>query len=146
MHSEIKYDCQQGYILPSLVGLLSLVSLATLTAFNRSATDIQILQAEKNMAQAFAMAENHLITAEQALLAGVLRTDLVEIKTFSPKNFKKRAGTDSTHYQLTATEYLHQTVIEIQVTLRIHEKTPAGKHATIPPPNRTLERISWEIL
>jgi len=148
LHSDIKPSFQSGYILPSLLGLLSLVSLASLTAFQRSATDIQILQAEKNVVHAFSQAENHLLIAEQALLNGVWRTDLVEIEVLQSKNFRKRVGIDSTHYQLTATEYLHQTVVEIQVTIRIHEKNPSQKKSNASSPSDTthFERITWQIL
>ena len=131
----------------SLIGLLSLVSVATLTTFNRSVTDIQILQAEKNITHAFVAAENRLMVAEESLLAGALRNDLVQIEAFHPKGFRKRPNTETTHYKLTASEYRHQTKIEIETIVRIHETSPPSKTSRIKKSSdRTLERISWRII
>ena len=152
MHLDTKNSCEHGYMLPSLVGLLSLLSLTTISAFNRSATDIHILQAERNMTDTFAMAENHLLTAEQALLDGTFRDDLVQIETFQPKGFRKRPGIETTHYKLSSRAHRHQAHINIQLTLRVHEKTSPDKNSSIPKPtstttsNKTLERISWQIM
>lgn len=166
MHLDTKNHYEHGYVLPSLVGLLSLLSLATISAFNRSATDIHILQAERNMAHIFSLAENRLIIAEQALLEGTLRDDLVQIETFQPKGFRKRPGIETTHYKLTAIAHRHQAYINIQLTLRVHEKTspdknantprptptssttptPASTPTSAPTPNKTLERVSWQIM
>lgn len=147
LHLDTKHPHPNGYALPSLIGLLSLISIAILTALNRSATDIQILQAEKNMTHAFSMAENHLIVAEKALLDGRLRTDLIRIETFQPKGFRKRPNIATTHYQLTATAYRHQTKIEIQTIIRIHEKQKSSNTPTTQgSPNRTMERVSWKII
>lgn len=144
MHSETNSRHQDGYILMSLIGLLSFISIATLTVFNRSITDIHILQAERNIVHGFAIVENQLIKAEQALIDGVLRNDLVQIEVFQPKGFRKRAGTETTHYKLTATEHRHQTNIQIQTIIRIHEKSSTSKNSTSH--NRTLERISWKTI
>jgi hypothetical protein len=160
LHLDTKNHYEHGYILPSLVGLLSLLSLATISAFNRSATDIHILQAERNMAHTFALAENHLIIAEQALLDGTLRDDLVQIETFQPKGFRKRPGIETTHYKLSSRAHQHQAHINIQLTLRVHEKTSPDKNSSTPrpthtpasaptsalTPNKTLERVSWQIM
>lgn len=164
MHLDTKNHYEHGYMLPSLVGLLSLLSLATLSAFNRSATDIHILQAERNMTHIFALAENHLIIAEQSLLNAIPRDDLVQIETFQPKGFRKRPGIETTHYKLTSTVHQHQAHINIQLTLRVHEKTSPDKNsntpkptstptpastpipASISTPHKTLERVSWQIM
>lgn len=160
MHLDTKNRYEYGYILPSLVGLLSLLSLATISAFNRSATDIHILQAERNMAHIFSLAENRLIIAEQALLDGTLRDDLVQIEPFQPKGFRKRPGIETTHYKLSSRADRHQAHINIQLILRVHEKTSPDKNSNIPrptptstpipastpTPNKTLERVSWQIM
>jgi hypothetical protein len=139
------------------VGLLSLLSLATLSAFNRSATDIHILQAERNITHTFAQAENQLLIAEQTLLDGTRRDDLVQIETFKPKGFRKRPGIETTHYKLSSTAHRHHTHINIQLIVRVHEKTSSDKKPTtltIPTPtltpnstaHKTMERVSWQIM
>ena len=130
-----------GYILVSLLALLSLVGAISAAALHRATADVQILQGHKNVTQAFQNAEQNLITAEEQLLEGVLRTDLVDIEIFQAKGFRKRSGTETTHYKLTASESRHQTYIELQTIVRIHEKTSSSSKN-----HRTIEKVSWQIL
>jgi hypothetical protein len=129
-----------GYILVSLMALLSLVSAMSAAALHRATTDVQILQGLKNITHAFQSAEQNLIMAEEQLLKGVLRTDLVDIEIFQAKGFRKRTGIETTHYKLTASEFRHQTSIELQTIVRIHEKTSSSSKN-----HRTIERVFWQI-
>jgi Tfp pilus assembly protein PilE len=139
---ETERQTNHGYILQSILSLLAWVSLLTMTAFETSATDIHIFQAEKNMLHNFHTAERNLMEAEKYLRQGIVRSDLAHIETFQPKHFRKRAGIQTRHYAITASSITHQNKVEIKVTLRIDEKTSPKLSQQL----QTMERISWQLL
>jgi len=132
---------KNGYVIPSILGLILLMSVATSSALNISMTHIRMIQSEKNFLNTFIAAEIDLIEAEKNLVIGLGMKNTISVETYKPKYFRNKSGISSQHYKITSLTTNPLTQVQLQSTIRIN--TP---HASSKTKSKHIERLSWKRL
>lgn len=158
---DLRKDCS-GFVLPSVLGMIGIMGIATATALNLSATQIRIIQSEKQYFNQFKQAEIQLVSAEKRLVEGLDASHLAHIESFKPKYFRNKSGVTSHHYRITTNtpnpsdsskvSNLHKT-LQLQSTLRIDEhhshsntKTKKSAAKNTKDQARHAQRLGWRVL
>jgi len=139
--NEMAFGRQAGYIVPSILGFLLLISLATISGFNIAATHIRMIQSESDYLKAFISAEQLLIEAERNLSLGLNVSNKVDVETYKPKYFRNKSGISSQHYKLTSSAKSPLTHVQLQSTIRIDTPLTASKNKL-----KQIERLNWKKL
>ena len=132
---------KNGFVIPSILGLILLMSVATSSALNISMTHIRMIQSEKNFLNTFIAAEIDLIEAEKNLVIGLGMKNTISVETYKPKYFRNKSGISSQHYKITSLITNPLTQVQLQSTIRID--TP---HASSKTKSKHIERLSWKRL
>lgn len=137
---------EHGYVLPSALTLLLLITLGTASAMNIASTHIRHLQSEIQYQQAFELAEKQLVGVQQALAKGIAPApnEAIEVNLFRPKNFRVTSGVTTQHYKIKSNITHNQTKVSIESTLRIDEKIISTKNKK--EMHRSMQRINWTVL
>lgn len=139
--NEMALGRQAGYVIPSILGFLLLISLATISAFNIAATHIRMIQSESDYLKTFISAEQSLIEAERNLSLGLNVSNEVDVETYKPKYFRNKSGINSQHYKLTSSAKSPLTHVQLQSTIRIDTPHTASKNKL-----KQIERLNWKKL
>ncbi len=139
--NEVAFGRQAGYIIPSVLGFLLLISLATISALNIAATHIRIIQSESDYLKTFISAEQSLIEAERNLSLGLNVNNEVDVETYKPKYFRNKSGISSQHYKVTSSAKSPLTHAQLQSTIRIDTPHTASKNKL-----KQIERLNWKKL
>jgi Tfp pilus assembly protein PilX len=134
----VTFRRQAGYVIPSILGFLLLISLATISALNIAATHIRMIQSESDYLKTVISAERSLIKAERNLNLGL---NEVEVETYKPKHFRNKSGISSQHYKLTSSAKSPLTHVQLQSTIRIDTPHTPSKNKT-----KKIERLHWKKL
>ena len=163
--NNLRQSCD-GFVLPSVLGMIGIIGIASAIALNVSATQIRILQSEKQYLNQLKRAEVQLVSAEKLLLAGFDASHLANIESFKPKYFRNKSGVTSIHYRVTTRIQDELRPVQLQSTLRIDEphaltntglntstnnstKNPGSKKSwkkIEKNPTRHALRLTWKIL
>ncbi|MFM6962080.1 MAG: hypothetical protein ACKOXE_05990 [Polynucleobacter victoriensis] len=139
--NEVAFGSQAGYVIPSILGFLLLISLATISALNIAATHIRMIQSESDYLKTFISAERSLIEAERNLSLGLNVNNEVDVETYKPKYFRNKSGISSQHYKLTSSAKSPLTHVQLQSTIRIDTPHTASKNKL-----KQIERLNWKKL
>ena len=139
--NEAAFGSQAGYVIPSILGFLLLISLATISALNIAATHIRMIQSESDYLKTFISAERSLIEAERNLSLGLNVNNEVDVETYKPKYFRNKSGISSQHYKLTSSAKSPLTHVQLQSTIRIDTPHTASKNKL-----KQIERLNWKKL
>lgn len=139
--NEVTFGRQAGYVIPSILGFLLLISLATISAFNIAATHIRTIQSESDYLKTFISAERLLIEAERNLSLGLNVSNEVDVEIYKPKYFRNKSGISSQHYKLTSLARSPLTHVQLQSTIRIDTPHTASKNKL-----KQIERLNWKKL
>ena len=139
--NEVAFGRQAGYVIPSILGFLLLISLATISALNIAATHIRMIQSESDYLKTFISAERSLIEAERNLSLGLNVNNEVDVETYKPKYFRNKSGISSQHYKLTSSAKSALTHVQLQSTIRIDTPHTASKNKL-----KQIERLDWKKL
>ena len=139
--NEATFGSQAGYVIPSILGFLLLISLATISALNIAATHIRMIQSESDYLKTFISAERSLIEAERNLSLGLNVNNEVDVETYKPKYFRNKSGISSQHYKLTSLAKSPLTHVQLQSTIRIDTPQTASKNKL-----KQIERLDWKKL
>ena len=163
--NNLRQSCD-GFVLPSVLGMIGIIGIASAIALNVSTTQIRIIQSEKQYLNQLKRAEVQLVSAEKLLLAGFDASHLANIETFKPKYFRNKSGVTSFHYRVTTRIQDEFRPTQLQSTLRIDEphahtntglnistsnstKNPGSKKSwkkIEKNPTRHALRLTWKIL
>ena len=139
--NEVAFGRQAGYVIPSILGFLLLISLATISALNIAATHILMIQSESDYLKTFISAEQSLIKAERNLSLRLNVSNEVDVETYKPKYFRNKSGISSQHYKLTSSAKSTLTHVQLQSTIRIDTPHTASKNKL-----KQIERLNWKKL
>ncbi|SNC61979.1 hypothetical protein [Polynucleobacter victoriensis] len=139
--NEMAFGRQAGYVIPSILGFLLLISLATISALNIAATHIRMIQSESDYLKTFISAERSLIEAERNLSLGLNVNNEVDVETYKPKYFRNKSGISSQHYKVTSSAKSPLTHVQLQSTIRIDTPQTASKNKL-----KQIERLDWKKL
>lgn len=139
--NDVTFCRQAGYVIPSILGFLLLISLATISALNIAATHIRMIQSESDYLKTFISAERSLIEAERNLSLGLNVSNEVDVETYKPKHFRNKSGISSQHYKLTSSAKSPLTHVQLQSTIRIDTPHTPSKNKT-----KKIERLHWKKL
>ena len=139
--NQVAFGRQAGYVIPSILGFLLLINLATISALNIAATHIRMIQSESDYLKTFISAERSLIEAERNLSLGLNMNNEVEVEAYKPKYFRNKSGISSQHYKLTSLANSPLTHVQLQSTIRIDTPHTPSKNKT-----KKIERLHWKKL
>lgn len=139
--NEAAFGKQAGYVIPSILGFLLLIGLATISALNIAATHIRMIQSESDYLKTFISAERSLIEAERNLSLGLNVSNGVDVETYKPKYFRNKSGISSQHYKLNSSAKSPLTYVQLQSTIRIDTPHTASKNKL-----KQIERLNWKKL
>lgn len=139
--NDVTFGRQAGYVIPSILGFLLLISLATISALNIATTHIRMIQSESDYLKTFISAERSLIEAERNLNLGLNVSNAVEVEAFKPKYFRNKSGISSQHYKLTSSAKSPLTHVQLQSTIRIDSPHTPSNNQT-----KKNERLHWKKL
>ncbi len=142
------FEQANGYVLPMVLGLIVLTSLATTIALQAASTHLQFLNSEQQYLKMIHASEIKLLEIENQLLHGISTSadPQIQIEPFQPKYFRSSKGTQTQHYKIQInTFHPHKNhSIRLRSTLRIDEAHQDKKKDK--PPQRSMQRLQWEVL
>ncbi|TXI11950.1 MAG: hypothetical protein E6Q68_04975 [Polynucleobacter sp.] len=148
MKKSSLFEQANGYVLPMVLSLIALTSLATTIALQAASTHLQFLNSEQQYLKMIHASEIKFLEIENQLAHGIsIPSDpLIQIEPFQPKYFRSSKGIQTRHYKIqVSTPHPHTNhSIQLRSTLRIDEAHQDKKKDK--PPQRSMQRLQWEVL
>ncbi len=142
------FEQADGYVLPMVLGVIALTSLATTIALQTASTHLQFLNSEQQYLKMIHASEMKLLEIENQLAHATSTSadPQIQIEPFQPKYFRSSKGTQTRHYRIqVSTPHPHKNhSIRVRSILRIDEAHQDKKKDKLAP--RTIQRLQWEVL
>jgi hypothetical protein len=142
------FEQANGYVLPMVLGLIALTSLATTIAFQTTSTHFDFLNSEQQYLKMIHASEIKLLEIENQLVHGISTSadPQIQIEPFQPKYFRSSKGTQTRHYRIqVSTPHPHKNhSIQVRSILRVDEAHQDKKKDKLT--RRTIQRLQWEVL
>ncbi len=142
------FEQANGYVLPMVLSLIALTSLATTVALQTASTHLQFLNSEQQYLKMIHASEIKLLEIENQLVHGISTSadPQIQIEPFQPKYFRSSKGTQTRHYRIQiSTPHPHKNhSIRIRSIIRVDEAHQDKKKDKLT--RRTTQRLQWEVL